>query len=145
MGSSGLGHVRHTGTVRIPAGVKAMNLTQDLITITRPRIKDLSLDDDRVKEAAKEVWSLTRDGLKDNEFNALVSFVLTTPKGTLAKSTLLKLVNSGHLFQIDKHFLRFAPKSGPGSVSIPRLRQRQANLYKLSLATNKEVKHGSAI
>jgi GH24 family phage-related lysozyme (muramidase) len=131
----------HHYAVRHRIDFKAMKILPDLITITKPFNKHITQGD--TIEADKIVRSLVRDDLYPNQFTALVSFVLTTPRGTLARSILLHLVNSGELFPVDAAFTRYGPKSGKGSVKTKALRLRQANLYKFSLvANNVEARDG---
>jgi GH24 family phage-related lysozyme (muramidase) len=97
---------------------------------------------EEVKAAQQQVVSLIR-GANPNQFDALTWFVLTTPKGTLAKSNLLKFFNEGFIFAAAAQFRKFAPKSGKGSVKIPALRAEQsAHFLRPYVAVNNEVKNG---
>jgi GH24 family phage-related lysozyme (muramidase) len=119
-----------------------MILTRDLIRITRPVFKDITLDHEDVLEACKTVWSQTRD-LEANQFTALVSFVLTTPRGTLAKSTVLKLVNDGEITEAANYLeSHYYPKSGKHSKKIKQLRKQQGRLLWMGICGGKAVKNG---
>ena len=119
-----------------------MKLTSDLITITKPHIKNLTQDD--INEAAKIAWSLLGDHANDYQFTAFTSFVLTTPRGTLARSVMLRLFNEKKIFACAREFTRFTKRKGKHSKRLLILRNKQKKLFltPVLVANNKEVKRG---
>jgi GH24 family phage-related lysozyme (muramidase) len=84
---------------------------------------------EHVIEAEKVVRSLIRE-LPDNQFSALVGFVLTTSKGALARSILLQYVNDGNVFMAAKEFNRWVTRNGKRSKRLVMLRRKQAELFR---------------
>ena len=120
--------------------VQAMNITPDLITITKPYYRKLTQQE--AQDAARIVWSLVRDDLNPNQFTALVSFVLTSRKGALAGSALLKHVNERHMFAAASEFTRWTRRNGKRSDRLLRLRKKQKELFlRLVIVANNEVSH----
>lgn len=58
-------------------------------------------------EATVAVNKLTVVPLKQNEFNALLSFTFNLGSRTLKNSTLLKKANAGHYTEVPQQFLRY--------------------------------------
>lgn len=121
--------------------VQAMNITPDLVTITKPYYRKLTTQE--AQDAARIVWSLVRDDLNPNQFTALVSFVLTTRKGSLAGSVLLKHVNERHIFAAANEFTRWTRKNGKHSKWLLSLRNKQKKLFLTPvIVASNEVGHG---
>lgn len=105
-------------------------------------IKPFKRNQDQINEAAKEVWSLVRE-CNDNHFTALVSFVLTTTKGTLARSVLIRLFNDGDIIGASRQFTKFTKRNGKHSRSLLILRRRQCKLFlRPVIVASNEVKRG---
>lgn len=94
-------------------------------------------------EAEKTVDSLISDRIEvhKNEYSALVSFVMTSTKGSLAKSTLLKKFNSGTLtgkLEAADEFLKWN-RRGKSKNYYKKLRIEQRKLFlKFSVVGGKD-------
>jgi GH24 family phage-related lysozyme (muramidase) len=119
-----------------------MKTLPETLRITKPFRKIIPPEE--LDSAEKIVRSLVRDDLNDNQFSALVSFVLTTTRGTLARSILLQHCNDGFVFAAAAQFPNFTRRNGKHSKRLKTLRLKQKRLFlKPHLAVNnKEVKHG---
>jgi lysozyme len=89
---------------------------------------DTQLDAD-LAHAADALARLKQRLLADQQTAALISFVFNLGEGTLANSTLLKLVNDGRWLDAAKEFLRFDHAGGAESKGLLIRRLDEAALF----------------
>jgi lysozyme len=75
------------------------------------------------------VTSLLKVPVTQNQFDALVSFAYNVGLGSLAKSTLLKLLNSGDYSAASKEFSRWNKAGGVVLEGLKRRREAERQLF----------------
>jgi lysozyme len=79
---------------------------------------------------ADEIKKLIKTNLSENQFSALVCFAYNVGTGNLAKSTLLKKVNSNpNDATIANEFLRWNKAGGKELLGLTRRRTAESKLY----------------
>ena len=110
----------------------------------RPDMK-ISIDqaeqllDEDLRIAERAVSRLVTVPLNDNQFSALVSFVLNVGTVNLEKSTLLKLLNRGWYEQVPAQFARWNRASGEILGGLARRRAAEARLWNSPVRNNLET------
>jgi len=94
-------------------------------TITREKAEELLRYD--LHQFEERVKTFVKVELSQDEFDALVSFDFNT--GGLAKSTLLKLLNSGNRIGAADQFLRWNKAGGKVLRGLTRRRRSERNLF----------------
>lgn len=72
--------------------------------------------------------------INQNQFDALVSFAYNLGLGSLQKSTLLKMLNSGDITNTAEQFLRWNKAGGKEVSGLTRRRQAERSLFLKSVA-----------
>lgn len=75
------------------------------------------------------VWSLTRDDINQNQFDALVSLCYNIGVNAFKNSTLLKLVNAGIEGRQIKDAFEMWRRAGEDKTALLSRRIREAELY----------------
>ncbi len=109
----------HTGLTHQDGTVKAGR------KITKAQAHELLAHDMGKFEA--RVNALVKVPLSQNEFDALVSFDFNT--GGLAKSTLLKRLNTGAYSEVPWQLMRWTKAGGKVLAGLVRRRRSEANLW----------------
>lgn len=102
------------------------------MTISEARAHELFLHDVEKFEAGVE--RLVTVDLKQNQFDALVSFALNLGLGALGNSTLLRLLNAGRADEAAGEFLRWDKQAGKTLAGLTRRRQAEMALFAEGLA-----------
>jgi len=98
------------------------------MTISRLDAERILRDDLRKYEAAVE--KLVTVQLKQNQFDALVSFAYNCGVGNLQKSTLLKRVNQGRFDDVPAEFMKWTKAAGTTMKGLIRRRRAEAALWR---------------
>ena len=80
-------------------------------------------------DACRDVESLADVSLTDNQFGALVSFTFNLGRGNLAKSTLLKRLNSGDYHGAEAEFPKWNKAGGKVLKGLVARRAAEAVLF----------------
>lgn len=99
----------------------------DVITVAEA--KQLLQED--VAEAERYVNAFVHAPLRQNQFDALVSFVFNVGCGNFRRSSLLKEVNcdADNFVDIRPRFMAFVKSKGKVSPGLTRRRKAEADLY----------------
>lgn len=114
----GVGHTSAAGPPAVKAGMEITNaqamkiLAQDLVQF-----------EDGVDSAVKVP-------LKQNQFDALVSFAFNVGLGALAKSTLLKKLNAGQYDAVPAELMKWTKAGGKELPGLVRRRRAEAALWR---------------
>ena len=96
--------------------------------IDRKRGEEILLH--HVKEVSKQVRSVLKHDLTDNQMAALISFTYNLGIGNLSRSTLLLLINGGPMNQnIPREFRRWNKAGGKVLAGLTARRDEEANLW----------------
>ena len=96
--------------------------------IDRKRGEEILLH--HVKDVSKQVRSVLKHDLTDNQEAALISFTYNLGIGNLSRSTLLLLINGGPMNQnIPREFRRWNKAGGKLLAGLTARRDEEANLY----------------
>jgi len=97
-------------------------------TISKNRAEELF--ENILYQFSKEVKSLLKTELNDNQFSALVSFSYNVGIGNFSKSTLLKLVNINPSNpSIKNEFMKWNKSNGRILNGLTIRRQKEADIY----------------
>jgi len=106
--------------------------------IISPEQADIFLRQDiTVSEAA--VMQFVRVPLRQNQFDALVSFVFNLGAGNFASSTLLKRLNDGNYCDAAKEFPRWIHAGGKKLTGLIKRREAEKNLFLLNDNDNRSA------
>ena len=112
------------GTTVYPNGIKVklsdQKITQQLAESFLQR---------HVNAIEKDILSLIKVPLKQNQFDALVSFSYNVGFGAFRDSTLLKLLNAGDIDGTSKQFERWNKAGGKVSNGLTRRRNAEKALF----------------
>ncbi len=97
-------------------------------TITESQATEL-LESDLAKFEAGVNGLLTGSPISDNSFSALVSFSYNLGLGSLAGSTLLKLVNTNNLDGASQEFLKWCKAGGKSIPGLLARRRAERELF----------------
>ena len=120
-----------------PAGVPTIGYGTTLIenapvhlgmTITESKASEL-LDYQINKNYAPAVIRLVKVPLNQNQFDSLVSFVYNLGEGSLASSTLLKLLNQGDYASVPAQMMRWTKANGVDLPGLVRRRKAEGDLF----------------
>ena len=96
--------------------------------ITKERAEQLFLN--ILNQFGKEVKSLIKVKLNDNQFSALVSFAYNVGIGNLSKSTMLRLVNENPENQLIKNeFMKWNKGGGKVLNGLTIRRKKESEIY----------------
>ncbi len=95
--------------------------------ITEAEAYDILAKD--LKEAEDAVNKLVKVTLRQNQFDALVSFVFNLGAGNFAGSTLLKMVNASDFNNAAGQFIRWNRAGGKVLTGLTRRREAEAALF----------------
>lgn len=97
--------------------------------VTEAQAKQLLQED--VAEAERYVNAFVHAPLRQNQFDALVSFVFNVGCGNFRRSSLLKEVNcdADNFGDIRPRFMAFVKSKGKVSPGLTRRRKAEADLY----------------
>lgn len=98
------------------------------MTINRFEAERILRDDLRKYEAA--VKKMVTVELKQNQFDALVSFAYNCGIGNLQKSTLLKRVNAGRFDDVPAEFMKWTKAAGKTMKGLVRRRRAEAAMWR---------------
>ena len=112
------------GTTVYPNGIK-VKLSDQKIT---QQLAETFLQH-HVNVIEKNVLSLVKVPLKQNQFDALVSFSYNVGVGAFGDSTLLKLLNAGDIDGASKQFERWNKTGGKVSNGLTRRRNAEKALF----------------
>lgn len=112
--------IGHTGLVNGKPITEGMTIT-DLMAETL-----LAIDLQKFENA---INTLVKKPLTQNEFDALVSFVFNIGIGNFQKSTMLKLLNNGHMPLAAGQFDRWNKAGGKVLKGLTRRRQAEKILF----------------
>ena len=112
------------GTTVYPNGIK-VKLSDQKIT---QQLAETFLQH-HVNVIEKNVLSLVKVALKQNQFDALVSFSYNVGVGAFGDSTLLKLLNAGDIDGASKQFDRWNKTGGKVSNGLTRRRNAEKALF----------------
>nr|WP_321466683.1 lysozyme [uncultured Desulfobulbus sp.] len=101
--------------------------------ITRAEAEVLLADD--LRRFAAGVEHLLKVSLSDACFCALVSFAYNVGVGALSRSTLLRVINEGHMDEAPAQFLRWTKAGGKESAGLKRRREAEVALWHSETAT----------
>ena len=82
-----------------------------------------------LKEAEDAVNKMVKVPLRQNQFDALVSFAFNLGAGNLASSTLLKMVNASDFNNAAGQFVRWNRAGGKVLAGLTRRREAEAALF----------------
>ena len=82
-----------------------------------------------LKEAEDAVNTMVKVTLRQNQFDALVSFVFNLGAGNFAGSTLLKMVNASDFNNAAGQFIRWNRAGGKVLAGLTRRREAEAALF----------------
>lgn len=100
---------------------------QDGLTITQTEAENrLRRDLEKVEAAVERLVTVP---LTQGEFDALCSFVYNLGEGALAKSTLLKLLNSSDYDDASLQFFRWNKAGGKEVAGLTRRREAERRLF----------------
>jgi lysozyme len=102
-----------------------VKMTDKPITKTRA----LELFKNVLKSYETTVWSVTRDDINQNQFNALVSICFNIGVNGFKGSTLLKRVNNNPKDQTIRQAFEMWKNAGPKKGLLLARRKREADLY----------------
>lgn len=94
---------------------------------TQQQADDALMQDLQFFESA--AYSYVTVPLKQNQFDALVSFAFNCGVGALRKSTLLRLLNAGDYSGAEKQFARWISKGTAAEKGLRRRRKAEALLF----------------
>ncbi len=83
-----------------------------------------------VLDACRDVESLVKTPITDNQFAALVSFAYNVGAGNLKKSTLLRLLNAGDHAGAANEFRKWDKTGGRVLPGLTRRRKAEAELFR---------------
>lgn len=112
------------GTTVYPNGIK-VKLSDQKIT---QQLAESFLQH-HVNAIEKDVLNLVKVPLKQNQFDALVSFAYNVGIGAFGDSTLLKLLNAGDIDNASKQFERWNKAGGKVSNGLIRRRKAEKALF----------------
>lgn len=112
--------IGHTGLVNGKSITEGMTIT-DLMAETL-----LAIDLQKFENA---INTLVKKPLTQNEFDALVSFVFNIGIGNFQKSTMLKLLNNGHMPLAAGQFDRWIYAKGKALNGLKKRRQAEKTLF----------------
>lgn len=112
------------GTTVYPNGIK-VKLSDQKIT---QQLAETFLQH-HVNAIEKDVLSLVKVPLTQNQFDALVSFAYNVGLGAFQDSTLLKLLNAGDIDGASKQFERWNKAGGKVSNGLTRRRNAEKALF----------------
>lgn len=112
------------GTTVYPNGIK-VKLSDQKIT---QQLSETFLQH-HVNAIEKDVLSLVKVPLTQNQFDALVSFAYNVGLGAFQDSTLLKLLNAGDIDGASKQFERWNKAGGKVSNGLTRRRNAEKVLF----------------
>lgn len=112
------------GTTVYPNGIK-VKLSDQKIT---QQLAESFLQH-HVNAIEKDILSLIKVPLKQNQFDALVSFSYNVGVGAFRDSTLLKLLNAGDIDGASKQFERWNKAGGKVSNGLTRRRNAEKALF----------------
>ena len=112
------------GTTVYPNGIK-VKLSDQKIT---QQLAETFLQH-HVNAIEKDVLSLVKMPLTQNQFDALVSFAYNVGLGAFRDSTLLKLLNAGDIDNASKQFERWNKAGGKVSNGLTRRRNAEKALF----------------
>jgi lysozyme len=96
-------------------------------------------------EAEEIVFNLLRYELNDNQFSALVSFILSEGEYLFRRSALLRMINEGDILQASKCFLRYTMRRGKTVNTLVKLRKAEKKLFLMPIVViNNEAKNDSS-
>lgn len=95
--------------------------------ITVAQAEDLLRAD--VLDTARDVESLVKASISDNQFGALVSFAFNVGSGNLKRSTLLRLTNARDFEGAGAEFPKWNKAGGKVLKGLTRRREAEAKLF----------------
>lgn len=96
-------------------------------TITESEVNNLLSKDLAKFETA--VRKAVKVSLNEDQIGALVSFAYNVGVGALQKSTLLKVINEGHLHLVRENFMKWTKGGGRVLPGLVRRRGAEADLF----------------
>ena len=120
-----------------PAGVPTIGYGTTMIdgihiylgmTITEDQASEL-LEKQINESYAPSVIRLVKVPLNQNQFDSLVSFVYNLGEGSLASSTLLKLLNQGDYDSVPAQMMRWTKAGGVDLPGLVRRRKAEGDLF----------------
>jgi lysozyme len=118
----GYGHKVHDG----PCDGRAEE-TEFLNGISKPRALEIFKKD--ISDAADSVRLYVKVPLNKNQFDALVSFVFNTGRGTLIKSDMLRFLNQGQYEKVPEEMMKYESAEGGEAPGLKTRRQDEADLF----------------
>lgn len=82
-----------------------------------------------IQEHARQLDTVLKAKVNDNQYAALVSFVYNLGIGNLKKSTLLRLVNQGAYFAVANEFRKWVKAGGKTLRGLVRRREAERKLF----------------
>jgi lysozyme len=89
----------------------------------------LHLLEEGVKQAEISVLKLTKIPLKQNQFDALVSFVFNLGSGAYQRSTLRAKLNRGEHDAVPEELLRWVSSNGRVLIGLVKRRKAEVTVY----------------
>lgn len=128
----GVGHTSAAGPPAVKPGMEITNAQAMKI-----------LANDLVK-FENGVDSLVKVPLKQNQFDALVSFAFNVGLGALGKSTLLKKLNAGQYDAVPAELMKWTKAGGKELPGLVRRRRAEAALWR-GVDDNKAIKQDARV
>ena len=105
----------------------AMRRDEDYDTMTNDKADALFLED--LATVEDEINVLLEIDLSQNQYDALASFTFNEGSGNLAKSTLLKLINTGDMANAAMQFIRWDFAGGEQSAGLMARRVAEKQIF----------------
>jgi lysozyme len=83
-----------------------------------------------VSAATEPMNKLLKTSLSQNQYDALTSFTYNVGTGNLARSSLLRYINSNQQLEVPQQFLLWVKAGGKVNKGLVFRRKQEANLYK---------------
>ncbi len=96
--------------------------------ISRAEAEVLLADD--IRRFSAGVEHLLKVPVSDARFCALVSFAYNVGVGAFSRSTLLRVINEGHMDEAPGQFLRWTKAGGKESTGLKRRREAEVALWR---------------
>lgn len=96
-------------------------------------------------EAEQIVFNLVRTEINDNQFSALVSFVMSEGEYKLRRSILLKTLNGGNILQAGLYFPKYTTRNGKIRKALILLRKAEQRLFLMPVIVKTDKGGGNGI